>query len=485
MSWSRLGELARKSRAEPKIATGRRTQPAGGITRTTLSPYRSRTSDILATLRTYSEESQAIDFVKKVTPDVSMAVWNFVRLANQGHKIEFYAPGNKKQKLTEVEDKWRDEFAARVNEISNAGLDGLIDILHQSAFMKGAQGCEVEVTADRKDIVDVYPVVPQTIYWELGERDNRALWIPYQWQMGGKVSLEKGKANFFWVPTDPDIDDPRGNLILAPVLQSIDFQMQILQDLQAVLHHQGWPRQDVSINLERTLASVPAHIKSDPVKLEEWLTKNWSNIYTQLKTLLPDDDYLHYDDIEINMNQGANASRSLDVRAITEMIDTQTLSGAKQMAVFMNRNQGVTESWGSVQFKIFCSGIESIQRGSKRLVEEIARLWLRVNGIQAVPTFTHNTIDWQSEEQRMTVKLLEEKYWAIAQLMNWCDGNMAAQKAVGVEKAHGDTPSEGVKASFSVGGGDGGGKNAVSDPGAGRGQKPQKANGRAGGQIDL
>jgi len=333
--------------------------------------------------------------------------------------------------------------------------------------------------------VDVYPVVPQTIYWELGERDNRALWIPYQWQMGGKVSLEKGKANFFWVPTDPDIDDPRGNLILAPVLQSIDFQMQILQDLQAVLHHQGWPRQDVSINLERTLASVPAHIKSDPVKLEEWLTKNWSNIYTQLKTLLPDDDYLHYDDIEINMNQGANASRSLDVRAITEMIDTQTLSGAKQMAVFMNRNQGVTESWGSVQFKIFCSGIESIQRGSKRLVEEIARLWLRVNGIQAVPTFTHNTIDWQSEEQRMTVKLLEEKYWAIAQLMNWCDGNMAAQKAVGVEKAHGDTPSEGVKASFSVGGGDGGGKNAVSDPGAGRGQKPQKANGRAGGQIDL
>ena len=170
-----------------------------------------------------------------------------------------------------------------------------------------------------------------------------------------------------------------------------------------------------------------------------------------MDNLNPDSDYLHTDDITINMNQGANAARSLDVRAVTELVDTQTLSGAKQMAIFMNRNQGVTESWGTVQFRIFCSGIASIQRGSKRLIEEVARLWLRVNGIQAVPVFTHNLIDWESEGQRMTVRLLEEEFHAIAQLMGWQTGDDAAGAVLGKTSAVGE-PVEGTKVSFGRGG---------------------------------
>jgi hypothetical protein len=111
----------------------------------------------------------------------------------------------------------------------------------------------------------------------------------------------------------------------------------------------------------------------------------WQNINDLMSKVRPDSDYIHFDDISVNMNQGANAARSLDVRAVSELVDQQVMSGAKQLSIFMNRNTGVTESWGTVQFRIFCSGIASCQRGSKRLVEEIARLWLRVKGIQAVP----------------------------------------------------------------------------------------------------
>lgn len=471
-----------KSRAKPpgqqSIPTGRVTEIGNGTFRGTLSPYRSRTTEVLETLRLYSEESQAIDFARKVTPDVSMAVWNFVRLANQGHQMEFYDIKNNKQKLGELDDLWRDEVAARVNEISNAGLDGLIDVFHQSAFTRGAQGCEVEVSEDRKSIVDVYPIIPQTIYWELEERNGRKVWIPYQQQMTKKKSLEKGLANFFWVPTDPDIDDPRGNLILAPVLQSVDFQMQIMQDMQTVLHHQGWPQRDIVINLERMLASCPANIKNDQAKLSIWLQEKWDGIQSSLKSINPDDDLLHYDDIMVNPNNGgaSNAVRSLDVRAISEMVDGQLMSGAKQLSVFMNRNTGVTETFGTVQFRIFCSGIASCQRGSKRLIEEIARLWLRVKGIQANPVFTHNTLDWSSEEQRLSVKLMEEQYWAIAQLMNWVNADMAAQKVVGAEKAASDTPSESVRASFNVGG-DGNDKRTD--------KKPQAEAGRDGRKIDF
>lgn len=443
----------KRARAEPvNIPTGRITSTGSGFHgRSTLSPYRSRTSDVLETLRLIPDEVEALDFLRRTTPDISMALWNFVRLANQGHEMKFNDLNGKR--MESVEKQWR-KFASRVNQVSNAGLDGLIDVLHYSAYMRCAQGLEVEVNADRTDIVDVYPVIPQTIMWELEKRNGREVWIPYQQQMAKKVSLEPGKANFFWVPTDPDIDDPRGNLVMSSVLQSIDFQMQIMQDLQAVLHRQGWPRNDISIDLERMVNSMPPSVRNGTEgKRQEWLMNRFNEIRNAMDSLNPDSDYLHFDDITINMNQGANAARSLDVRAIDELVSIQVLNGAKQMGILTNRVGGLgqTESWGSITFKIFTDGILSIQRGSKRLMEEVARLWLRVHGVQAIPIFTHNVVNWENEEQKTTVKLMKQQFWAISQLMGWVDADTANKEATGMDKAVGE-PIEGARVSFGKGG---------------------------------
>lgn len=439
-----------RPRAEPKqLPTGRQTMIGNGYT-SILSPFSSRTKDVLESLRRIPDEATAIGFLKRVNPDVSMAVWNFVRLANQGNEMQFYSTGKARARLTYIDEEWR-EFAARINEISNAGLDGLIDQLHYSSFLLGAMGVEVEVTEDRKDIYDVYPVKPQTIEWELKEINGRKTWVPYQYNGVQKVYLDRKNANFFWVPADPDIGDPRGTLTLTPVLQAIDFQMQILQDLQAVLHHQGWPRDDYEINLERMMTYCPSHIKNNPQELNKWLKEQYHNVVNTLQSIKPDSDIVHFDDVKRNPGTSSANARSLDVRAIAELVDTQTLSGLKQMAIFMNRNQGVTESWGTVQFRIFCSGIASCQRGSKRLIEEIARLWLRVRGYQAIPVFRHNTIDWNSEEQRMKVKLLEQQFYAIAVLMGWISNDKAAQEVMKEEKAVSD-PREQIRVTFATGG---------------------------------
>lgn len=449
--WNRLTDRFARTRDTPKDPpSGRHTQIGSGYS-STLSPLTSRTHDVLETLRHIRDESQALEFLKKVNPDVSMAVWNFVRLANQGNEMQFYASGKSKARMTYVEDKWR-EFAARINEISNSGLDGLIDQLHYSSFLLGAMGVEAEVTDDRADIYDIYVVKPQTVKWELGDIDNHKKWMPYQWYMGKKVYLDPAHANFFWVPSDPDIGDPRGSLTMVPVLQAVDFQMQILQDLQAVLHHQGYGRNDIEIISEKVMLYCPPQYKNDPLKKAEWYNAECQKIITMMEGLKPDSDYVHGNETKITMASGANSGRSLDVRAVTELVDQQVMSGGKQLSVFMNRNTGVTETFGTVQFRIFCAGIASCQRGSKRLTEEIARLWLRVNGIQAIPTFKHNVLNWENEEQKTTVKLMQQQFWAISQLMGWCDANTASQQVTGSEKAVSDKPSDNIRISFSNGG---------------------------------
>lgn len=434
-----------RARAEPRhIPTGRQTQINNGYA-STLSPFKSRTGDVLKTLRSISEESQAIEYLKRVNPDVSMAVWNFVRLANQGNEMHFYGLDGKTRR-TDLESKWR-EFASRINEISNSGLDGLIDQLHYSSFLLGAMGVEVEVTPDRKDIYDVYPVKPQTIEWELKEIKGRKTWVPFQYHMTKKVYLDKEHANFFWVPADPDIGDPRGTLTMTPVLQAIDFQMQILQDLQAVLHHQGYPRNDIEIVLERLMTYCPPHIKNNPKELQNWLNEQHNNIVNMMENIAPDSDYIHFDDVKINMTNGANGGRSLDVRAINELVDVQVLNGLKQLGTFANRSAGKTETWSTVEFLIMTQGIKSCQRGSKRLIEEIARLWLRVNGEQAIAKFKHGVVNWQSEEDKQTVALMKQEFYVIAQLMGWISGDKASQEVMGNKGAVGK-PNENIRISF-------------------------------------
>lgn len=265
--------------------------------------------------------------------------------------------------------------------------------------------------------------------------------------MTKKVYLDKEHANFFWVPADPDIGDPRGTLTMTPVLQAIDFQMQILQDLQAVLHHQGYPRNDISIDLERLMTYCPAHIKNDPKKLQEWLDSQYNNIVNMMQNIAPDSDYVHFDDVKINMTNGANGGRSLDVRAINELVDVQVLNGLKQLGTFANRSAGKTETWSTVEFLIMTQGIKSCQRGSKRLIEEIARLWLRVNGEQAIAKFKHGVVNWQSEEDKQTVALMKQEFYVIAQLMGWISGDKASQEVMGNKGAVGK-PNENIRISF-------------------------------------
>jgi hypothetical protein len=440
----------KKSRDAPPIESGR--VSSTGSYNTTLSPYRSRTANLLDELRRIPDEANAIEFITKKTPDASMGLWNFVRLANQGHQMKFYGVNtrNKNVELTDIEDEWR-SFATRINSISNQGLDGLIDIFHSNGIRYGLQMCEVEVSMDLKDVVEVHPIDPRTVTWELEEREGKKVWIPYQMSIKGKIDLSKG--NIFAVPLDPDGNDPRGNLIMAPALQAVDSQLQVFNDVHAVLHHQGYQRDFYSISLERLMTYCPAHIKSDSVKLQVWMKEQYNNVRDTLKAIHPDSDIVSFDDVTRNQGQGSgnNVSRSVDFRAINELTDIQTLNGLKQLGTFANRHAGRTETFSTVEMKIFVQGILSLQRGSKRLMEEIARIWLRVKGIQAIPAFTHNVVDWESELDKETVASFKQKRYAIAVLMGWIDNDEAAREVMKAKKAVG-TPSENIRVSFSSGG---------------------------------
>jgi hypothetical protein len=152
-----------------------------------LSPYRSRSANLLEELRMFRDEGDAVEFCSKKIPDVAKALWNMMRLLNLGNKMEFIEI-NTGEPVKEIESEWR-EFASRINSISSSGLDGLIDQFHRSAILRGGQGCEVVVLEDMSDVEDVYPIKPQSIRWQSEVRENKKVWMPYQYSITQKVAL--------------------------------------------------------------------------------------------------------------------------------------------------------------------------------------------------------------------------------------------------------------------------------------------------------
>lgn len=442
--------FARNRDAPGNIPTGR--VSGTGSSRDIISPYKSRVVNVLRELRHIRDQRSAIQFLAKYHPDMSFALWNYMRLANQGHTMEFYGTGskNKGERQGDIEKEWT-EFASRINSISNDGLDGLINILHKNAILFGAQMAEVAVLPDLSDIEDVYPISPCTVEWDLEERNGKEVWVPYQYSNMQKIDLSQG--NIFNVPFDPDTNRPDGNLMFAAAILSIDFQLQAYTDMSQVLRRQGYPRNDVSVNREELLKSAPPAVKSDPNTQKKFLEDYFEWTKKLLADLDPTQDYIHFDDTTIELAGGSgNNSRSMDIRAYTEMTDIQTMGGLKTLGIMLNRATGQTETWSTIELKIMVEGIKSLQRGSKRLIESIAKLWLQVHGYQATPKFTHNPVDWQSEIDKWTAGLLKQKYYAIAQLMGWISPDEASAQTTGSPHAYQQSPSEKIRASLASGG---------------------------------
>lgn len=424
---TRIGIFGKKRPAAPTpepIHVGR--IGTSGVSRTTIPGYKSRTNNLLEELRRTSNVYDAIALICEKHPDANMALTSMLRLANSGHKVEFYGPDAKRD--TGPDGEWR-AFSQRVNGISNSGMDGLIDQFHKSSMQFGGMACETVVRQDMSDIEDVYVILPQSITWEMDK--DKGIFIPYQTIGMKKVNLLDG--NFSWVAHEANVGQPTGSLMFESALQPIDQQLQFFTDIAAVIRRVGYPRNDISINKAAVLAGMPASERNDPIKQKKGLQEYFDFVIQRLDSLGPLSDIVHFDDVVLgNGSAHGDSSRTLDIRAVYEMMDPQVLNGLSCLAILANRPTGVTETWGTVQYKIIVETLKGLQRGSKRLVENVANIWLRVHGYQLVAKFEHNPVDWEAEIAKLDASLKKQQIYRKAEEYGWLSSPDAARGGMNI-----------------------------------------------------
>lgn len=410
----------------PRFATG-----GGGLGGALPKKAQSQLKLDERTLGTASIESM-IDIMMDAHPDVSFAIWNFIRLGAGKYTVDVEKIGTGKPDTSSK--KLLDQFIQRLEAPnilqfeSSRAIDKLLVQLVQSVVTRGASAVELVLSPELSDVAFIAAVDPATIQFKYeGER-----YVPYQ--DDGKISLDL--PTFLFEALDERIDDPYGRSPIIGAIQMLFFQIQILNDIKAVIHNQGYPRFDINILEEVLLARMPISIRNNEKEKAKWLNERLQEIIKMYQNLNPDDAFVHFNSVEIGTaggKGGGGGGAVVDPQKIMAVLDNLVMAGLKTLSTILGRRTtGNTESFAKVEIKLYLKGVEAIQKVVERTMSRALTLYLNILGKQGIVKFKFEPIEIRTELEKAQFEQIALQNYAYMRDQGWIDQDAASVMATGL-----------------------------------------------------
>lgn len=367
-----------------------------------------------------------MEILADLSPEVSKALWDFLRLCNPGWEC----------KAMQIDGETEDTRA-------QAALDNFIELLedkygtldvplgriYTGAFLRG--GICAELVLDERGRMPVDLATPDPASIRFQAKSDPVLGIvqqPGQWQERGFVVLDR--PTFRYIPIDP-VFSPYGRPPAAPALFGCLFLLGLLHDLKRVIQQQGYPRLDLSIDLEM-MAQIMPSIANNPEAFQAFVDDLTAQVSAAYEQLAPDDMYVHTSNITVNRPVGAADSGSLaGIDAVIQMLERMAVRGLKTMPLMM----GITESTGDIQsnrqYEIFSAGIKSLQHYAETMLGRLFTLALQAQGIQAKVEFTFAELRASEELRDAQTEQLKIQNAAAKRDEGWYSNDEASEEITG------------------------------------------------------
>lgn len=384
----------------------------------------------------YNLDSKALDrmapadlmeMLADLSPEVSRALWDFLRLCNPGYEVTAYRPGSETEdkRAAAAVDAFMDTLAER-----HGTFDILVSRLFMAPFLRGAF-C-AELVLDKRGRVPLDIATPDPASIRFRRRRDEVLgevWQAGQWQGGKFIPLDI--PTFRYLPVDPKPNTPYGRPLAAPALFVSVFLLGMMHDLKRVIQQQGYPRLDLEVGLTTLLEKMP-HLAADSAALQAFAEDLIGQVNTAFSRLRPDDTYVHTDLVTVNRPVGAVDAGSLAaIDGVIMALERMAVRALKTNPLMFALGETSSETEANRQWEIYAAGIKSIQHYAENLLEYLFRLALEAQGIQADIVFRFAELraseqlrDAQTEA--MKIANAEAKYKA-----GWYSQDEASEEVTG------------------------------------------------------
>lgn len=363
----------------------------------------------LTKLQSYTAE-ELLELLISVHPDVSYALYTYLRMGDTALTLTARRSNGNDDKSGQ---RVLDELKSMLNTpLASPGyqhgrsLDKLDTIQRMMVMVRGACAGEIVLNERCNDVIDIVPVDPSLIWFRRDSYTDRL--VPWQYvkhpkrRQGEEWFGQYKKIDtptFIYEEFDPMVDDPYGRTPMLPVLQVVFFHLQVLQDLKAVVHNQGYPRLDISMMEDIMIKNMPRNIAADPAKQQGYLKDRMAEIQKHFESLNPDDSLFHWDSVKVEYLKGGNAGPMIDIKKLIDIIDTQMATSLKTLLTILSRHQGSTETYSSIDTQIYIKNVESARNVTRRFWQRAFSLSARVRGTQTHVEVDYLPIDLRSENE--------------------------------------------------------------------------------------
>lgn len=389
-------------------------------------------SDLLLDERTLQSATieDLMDILADAHSDVSYAIWNFLRMGNTKYRIKVYKPmgdGSEDDTMKKVVTDFFDmlEIPDPTRFSMNRSIEKVLGQMILSVVTRGAAAGELVMAAGNTEVAFIAPIDPGTITF-LFEGDR---YVPYQ--DDGKLSMDL--PTFFYEGLDERVDDPYGRGPLVSAINMVMFQLQVLNDIKAVVHNQGYPRFDIKILEEVLLRRMPIGVRNNEEESQKWLNSRLNEIIEMYQDLDPDDTFVHYDSIEVGMAGGSGGGGALiDPQKLMTVLDNMLMTGLKTLSTILGRrSNGNTESFAKIEIKLYIQGVRAIQRVVERLMGRMLTSMLNLSGKQGIVKFEFEEIEIRTELEQAQFNQIHLMNIALMRNEGWIDQDEASMRAVG------------------------------------------------------
>lgn len=323
---------------------------------------------------------ELLDMLADLSPEVSRAYWDLLRLCNPGWECKAYQVDGEDVEHPQAQDAL-DAFIKRLRG-QYGSFDVVIGRLYAGPFLRGAFCSELVLDPRGKMPVDLATPDPYSIRFRKRVDSVRGeVWQPGQWQQSGFVPLDI--PTFKYLPIDPAPGVPYGRPLAAPALFTTIFLLSLLHDVKRVVMQQGYKRMDISISTEQAIASF-GYDPQGHATLGEYVAAAVAAVRTAYAALEPDDAFIHSDMIVLNPPAGTIDSDSIGaIDKIIEKLERMATRALKSNSLLMGNDESASETDSNRRWEIHAAGIKSLQHYCEAMLESQLTTALEAQGIQA------------------------------------------------------------------------------------------------------
>lgn len=315
-----------------------------------------------------------------LSPEISRAAFDYIRMFNPGWELKGFRPG------TEEEDSAGqaalDAILATLRELY-VSEDVTFNRLILAGFIRGAFFSEIVLDEAGRMPIDLATPDPWSARFRKTQDPQRGtIYKLGQWQESGWVEIDSPTVAY--IPIDPLPDSPYGRSLVAPGFFTAIFLLGLLHDLRRVIAQQGYPRNDIAIDLEMLRESMAVNLRDDPEEIKNWVDAVILEVEQVYGALEPDDAWVHTTVATLNRPVGTLNSDSLgELGTILDQLVRMATRALKSMALLMVMDESSSETHANRQWEVHTAGIKSMQHLLEAMLENLFAVALRAQGIQA------------------------------------------------------------------------------------------------------